>query len=94
MYFAGTSTTWHGGVAFYDHDVPGPTPARAYLVTAEQFADVAAPEMHRVPDPDDPLEEVIMGGLDVGRHEAVPATTRRSSRWGLGYKSFDRGLEL
>ncbi|MGH3586524.1 MAG: histone deacetylase, partial [Pseudonocardia sp.] len=72
VYFAGTSPTWGGGVAFYDHDTPGPTPARAYLVTAEQFADVAAQEMHRLPDPEDPLEEVVMGGLEVGRHEAGP----------------------
>lgn len=72
LYFAGKSPTWGGGVAFYDHDTPGPTPARAYLVTAEQFADIAAQEMHRLPDPEDPLEEVVMGGMDVGRHEAGP----------------------
>jgi len=72
VYFAGRSTAWQGGMAFYDHDTPGPTPARAYLVTAEQFADIAAQEMHRLPDPDDPLEEIVMGGLDVGRHEAGP----------------------
>src|SRR3546814_21146861 len=48
LYFAGESRTWGGGVAFYDHDVPGPTPARAYKITAEQFADVAAQELHRI----------------------------------------------
>lgn len=72
LYFAGTSSQWGGGVAFYDHDVPGPTAARGYLVTAAQLADIAAQEMHRVPDPDDPLEEVLLGGLDQGRHRAGP----------------------
>ena len=72
LYFAGESPTWGGGVAFYDHDVPGPTPARAYRITGEQFADIAAQEMHRVPEDGDPLEEVVIGGLDAGRHEAGP----------------------
>jgi hypothetical protein len=72
LYFAGESATWGGGVAFYDHDVPGPTPARAYRITGEQFADIAAQEMHRLPEEGDPLEEVIIGGLDAGRHEAGP----------------------
>jgi hypothetical protein len=72
LYFAGESRTWGGGVAFYDHDAPGPTPARAYRITAEQFTDVAAQEMHRIPEPGDPLEEVVIGGLDAGRHHAGP----------------------
>jgi hypothetical protein len=72
LYFAGESHVWGGGVAFYDHDVPGPTPAKAYLVTAEQFADIAAQEMHRLPDPDDPLEEVITSIPEGGRHRAGP----------------------
>lgn len=73
LYFAGRSAQWGGGgVAFYDHDTPGPTAARAYLVTVAQLADIAAQEMHRVPDPDDPLEEVLVGGLDGGRHQAGP----------------------
>lgn len=72
LYFAGASPQWGGGVAFYDHDSPGPTPARAYLVTVAQLADIAAQEMYRVPDPDDPREEVLVGGLTEGRHEAGP----------------------
>lgn len=72
LYFAGESRQWGGGVAFYDHDAPGPTAARAYLVTAAQFADIAAQGMHRVPDPDDPLQEVLVGGLTEGRHRAGP----------------------
>jgi hypothetical protein len=77
LYFAGDSPQWGGGVAFYDHDAqePGqgaPTAARAYLVTAQQFADVAAQEMYRVPQEGDPLEEVVLGGIDGGRHHVGP----------------------
>lgn len=70
IWFAGESTTWGGGMAFYDHDVPGPTPARGYLITAAQFADVAAQEMHRLPDPGDPLQRIIIEGFAGGRHTA------------------------
>jgi hypothetical protein len=75
VYFAGESGQWGGGVAFYDHETPGPAAARAYLVTAQQFADIAAQEMHRVPDPEDPIEEIVLGGLAPeleGRHHAGP----------------------
>ena len=59
-YFAGESPQWGGGAAFYDHDEPGRTAARAYLVTAGQLADIAAQEMYRVPADGDPLEEVVL----------------------------------
>jgi hypothetical protein len=77
LYFAGESPQWGGGVAFYDHEAQGPTQggptaARAYLVTAAQFADVAAQEMYRIPQVGDPLEEVVIGGLPGGVHTAGP----------------------
>lgn len=77
LYFAGHSPQWGGGVAFYDHDATdprwgGPTAARAYLLTAEQFIDVAAQEMYRIPQEGDPLEEVVIAGVDGGRHHAGP----------------------
>ena len=72
LYFAGDSLQWGGGVAFYDHEAPGgPTAARAYLLTAQQFTDVAAQEMYRVPQEGDPLEEVLAGILG-GRHLVGP----------------------
>ncbi|MFD2796867.1 histone deacetylase [Promicromonospora vindobonensis] len=71
LWFAGESSVWGGGMAFYDHDAVGPTPARAYRITAAQLADVAAQEMHRAPAPDDPLEAVLRAGID-GRHAAGP----------------------
>ncbi|WP_068279905.1 hypothetical protein [Aldersonia kunmingensis] len=40
IFFAGESKTWGGGRAYYDPLVDGPTPARAYLVTREQFEDI------------------------------------------------------
>ena len=72
LYFAGESRQWGGGVAYYDHDTPGFTAARGYLVTAGQFADIAAQEMHRVPQDGDPIEEVVLNPLDGGRHQAGP----------------------
>ncbi|MDN5895684.1 MAG: histone deacetylase [Nocardioides sp.] len=72
LYFAGDSRVWGGATAFYDHDVPGPTPARAYRMSVEQFVDVAAQEMNRLPDPEDPLADVVHDGLSDGRHEAGP----------------------
>ena len=49
LYFAGESRTWGGGIAFLDHEriAPAPTLGHAYLVTAEQFEDVAAQETGR-----------------------------------------------
>ncbi|MCU4297114.1 DedA family protein [Brevibacterium permense] len=70
IYFAGESKVWGGGMAFYDHSVSGPTPAKAYLITAEQFADVAAQEMHRSPEPDSPLERLVFD-LPVGSSHSV-----------------------
>src|SRR4051812_46926456 len=49
IYFALESLTWSGGMAFYDPDLPGEVAARAYLISAAQFADIAAQEMHRPP---------------------------------------------
>jgi hypothetical protein len=72
VYFAGDSPQWGGGVAFYDHETPGWTAARGYLVTAGQLADIAAQEMYRAPRDDDPLEQVVQAPLDDGRHQVGP----------------------
>ena len=72
IYFAGESRQWGGGMAFYDHAAPGWTAARGYLVTTEQFADIAAQEMYRVPEEGDPLVEVVAGPIEGGRHTAGP----------------------
>lgn len=72
LYFAGQSAQWGGAVAFYDHLTPGFTAAHAYLVSAQQFADIAAQEMHRVPVDQDPLADVVLSPLPEGRHRAGP----------------------
>lgn len=72
VYFGGYSPTWGGGIAFYDHAQPGPSLARAYLITAGQFADIAAQEMRREPGPDSVVERTLIDGLPAGRFEAGP----------------------
>lgn len=56
VFFAWQSPTWGGGIAFYDPAEAGTSYGRAYLVTTGQFADIAAQEMHRVPDVDADLD--------------------------------------
>lgn len=80
IYFAGRSTTWGGGMAFYDHEAPGPTPARAYLVTPEQFADIAVQERDDVPHPDSLVERAL-------RDPAVLAAEDDSVQCGEGLYS-------
>lgn len=49
LVFAGRSSVWGGGMAFLDRDTPGRIACRAYLISADQFADVTAQEMRRPP---------------------------------------------
>jgi hypothetical protein len=75
IYFALESRTWTGGMAFYDPLLPGSAAARAYLVTAAQFADIAAQEMHR--EPGQPLDLIASAVSDgsartgPGRYETL-----------------------
>ncbi|MEU7644208.1 histone deacetylase [Streptomyces huasconensis] len=74
MYFATESPVWGGGRAFYDPQVSGRVLARAHLVTAEQFADIAAQEMYRQPGTDLDLTEALTRGravLGAGRYETL-----------------------
>ncbi|MGO4341901.1 histone deacetylase [Pedococcus sp. 2YAF34] len=74
MFFAWESPTWGGGIAFYDSGAAGATLARAYLVTEQQFADVAAQEMHRPPGEDLDLSTVLSSSrhdLGPGRYESL-----------------------
>lgn len=68
VFFGWQSSTWGGGIAFYDARAEGATLARAYLVTEQQFADVAAQEMHREPGVDLDLGHV----LEHARHDVGP----------------------
>jgi hypothetical protein len=49
VYFAGRSSGWRAGMAFFDPEAPGEVAARAYLIAAEQFIDVLAQETRRSP---------------------------------------------
>jgi hypothetical protein len=49
VYFAGHSSGWRAGMAFYDPEASGEVAARAYLITTEQFVDVLAQETRRSP---------------------------------------------
>ncbi|NEY34973.1 histone deacetylase [Streptomyces sp. PRKS01-65] len=74
MYFATESPVWGGGRAFYDPQATGRMLARAHLVTADQFADIAAQEMYRAPNTDLDLVEVLTQGravLGEGRYETL-----------------------
>lgn len=74
IYFATESAVWGGGRAFYDPELPGTAPARGYLVTAEQFGDIAAQEMHRDPGAEIDLAAVVAAGrrrIGPGRYETV-----------------------
>jgi hypothetical protein len=68
MFFGWESPTWGGGIAFYDSTSEGSVLARAYRLTEQQFADVAAQEMHREPGEDLDLGQV----LEHARHEVGP----------------------
>ncbi|MEU3628959.1 histone deacetylase [Amycolatopsis coloradensis] len=74
IYFATMSPVWGGGRAFYDPALPGRAFARAYLITAGQFADVVAQEMYREPGTDLDLTPVLATGaamLGPGRYETL-----------------------
>jgi hypothetical protein len=47
--FASESGVWGGGMAFFDRSVPGVAACRVYLITADQFGDIAAQERRRAP---------------------------------------------
>lgn len=74
VYFALESPVWGGGMCFYDPDRHGELPARAYLLTTEQLADVAAQEMRRVPGAALDLTLALARGRDrhgPGRYETL-----------------------
>jgi len=74
VYFATHSPVWGGGRAFYDPDAGGRTLARAHLITAQQFSDIAAQEMYGEPGADLDLAEVVATGrcvLGPGRYQTL-----------------------
>jgi hypothetical protein len=73
--FGGASRTWGGGMAFIDTGRRGRTLARAYRITADQFADVHAQENGGAADPAD-LSAVADGDQVVAGRGNYPAIVR------------------
>lgn len=74
MFFGWESPTWGGGISFLDPGTEGTVYARAYLITREQLADVAAQEMHRTPGEGLDLTEVLRNrshSYGPGRYETI-----------------------
>ncbi|MFF0451144.1 histone deacetylase [Streptomyces sp. NPDC004609] len=74
LYFATESAAWTGGRGFYDPAAEGRVWARAHLISAQQFSDIAAQEMYRLPGPDLDLTTVLVEGREVlgpGRYETL-----------------------
>ncbi|XIG79985.1 histone deacetylase [Streptomyces sp. SGAir0957] len=79
LYFATESPVWGGGRAFYDPGMTGRALAVAHLVTAQQFADIAAQEMYREPGADLDLSKAVACGravLGAGRYETLVCAGR------------------
>ncbi|MFD4904165.1 hypothetical protein [Kitasatospora purpeofusca] len=61
-------------MGFYDPTQDGEMPVRAYLITEQQFSDIAAQEMHRAPGADLDFTRVLTSGRDQlgpGRYETL-----------------------
>ncbi|MFF0342547.1 histone deacetylase [Kribbella sp. NPDC004875] len=78
LVFGGASKVWGGGSAFYDPAAASELAGRAYLLTSEQLADVAAQEMWRDPGGTYALELAALlpnvtelHSLGPGRYETV-----------------------
>lgn len=68
LVFAGESTVWGGGIAFFDPRADGELAARAYLLTFGQLSDVVAQETRRA------VGDLALGGA-ADRRWALPSTT-------------------
>jgi hypothetical protein len=72
--FVGVSPVWGGGVAIYDASAGGEVAARAYLIRAEQFADVLAQERGLEPGLHidlAPVHETGVHSLGTGQYETL-----------------------
>ncbi|WP_147381368.1 histone deacetylase [Nocardioides immobilis] len=84
VYFAGSSTVWGGGMAFYDPAGSGPVAARGWLITVQQLADLITQEMHGEPGSRPDLERRVLAivrrsgegvhRLGTGRYETLVTT--------------------
>ena len=105
VYFAGQSSGWGAGMAFYDAEAKGEVAARAYLITTEQFVDVLAQETRRSPGMTLDLEPLFQGErystgvggypllVRVGKRGALPLVTfTRRADYRLASSGSERAL--
>jgi hypothetical protein len=90
VYFAGQSSGWGAGMAFYDAEATGEVAARAYLITTEQFVDVLAQETRRPPGMTLDLEPFFQGDSYSDGVGGYPLLVRVGERRGLPLVTFTR----
>ena len=90
IYFAGRSSGWGAGMAFYDPEAPGEVAARAYLITADQFVDVLAQETRRSPGMTLDLRPVFRGERYSNGVGGYSVLVRVGERHGLPLVTFTR----
>lgn len=76
LLFAGRSTVWSGGMAFYRPGAAGAVAARAYLLTAEQANDVVAQETRHPVGTDLALAALVEGAAGTLRPEGYDTVLR------------------
>ena len=90
VYFAGQSSGWGAGMAFYDSEATGEVAARAYLITTEQFVDVLAQETRRPPGMTLDLEPFFQGDSHSDGVGGYPLLVRVGERRELPLVTFTR----
>jgi hypothetical protein len=90
LYFAGHSSVWRAGMAFYDANVAGEVAARAYLITTEQFVDILAQETRQSPGMTLDLGPVFRGERYSNGVGGYPILVRVGERQGLPLVTFTR----
>ena len=90
VYFAGRSSGWGAGMAFYDPEAPGEVAARAYLITTEQFVDVLAQETLRSPGMALDLTPAFRGDRYSNGVGGYPILVRVGCRRGVPLVTFTR----
>jgi hypothetical protein len=90
VYFAGQSSGWGAGMAFYDAGATGQVAARAYLITTEQFVDVLAQETRRPSGLTLDLEPVFQGDSYTTGVGGYPLLVRVGERGALPLVTFTR----
>jgi hypothetical protein len=90
VYFAGRSSAWRAGMAFYDPEAPGKVAVRTYLITAEQFADVLAQETRRSPGMSLDLAPAFRGERYSNGVGGYPILVRLGAHCGVPLVTFTR----